>query len=86
MCYSYQFGDINIRFSEEDKEWDCLCSFPDSIELEKGISPRRLRSLALFGAAVILAYDGVLLEDFSYLPDDIPVWIQESIRKGIPDE
>jgi len=69
----------NIQFSEMDDEYSCLCTFPMN---DMGrLDPDRVRSLALFGAAVRLAFDGDL--EHGFLPDAVPVWIREEIDRVI---
>lgn len=73
----------NIQFSEMDGEWQCLCTFPHNDGKE--ISPSRLRSLALLGAAVVLAHQGDLEEEHNFLPHCVPIWIRDEITSKIKD-
>jgi hypothetical protein len=72
----------SLHFSDLDEEWECLCTFPynDQGKLDSS----RVRSLALLGAAVVLAHNGEL--DNPLLPNGVPEWIREEIKRIIPDE
>ncbi len=85
-CYPIAQGmcDVElISFSDMDDDWVCLCTFPHN-DGER-LTPERLRSLALLGAAVVLLYhreiDGPV-----YLSSDIPNWIVEEIKRLVPDQ
>jgi hypothetical protein len=73
--------DFSIQFSEMDDDWQCLCTFPHNDGAE--ISLSRLRSLALLGAAVVLAHNGELEEETNFLPLCIPKWIRDEITSKI---
>jgi len=73
----------------------CLCSWPD-VDGET-ISPKRLRSLALLGAATVLAQNRNEMLDaqatfwsdgtvFVSLPDGVPQWVRDEILRLIPEE
>jgi len=66
-----------IRFSELDEDYHCLCLFPlwrtGPLDIEE------VRSLALFGAAVRLAFEGQL--EHGFLPHAVPEWIREEIDR-----
>lgn len=71
--------DFELHFSDSDDVWGCLCTFPyndgDKLDAE------RVRSLALFGAAVVLASRGDLENGF--LPYAVPQWIQDEISRVV---
>ena len=73
------------HFSDSDDEFDCLCTFPHNDG--EALTVERLRSLALLGAAVVMAYDNpVSRDDYIFIPRDIPGWILDGIRGLLPEE
>ena len=70
---------LELRFSEMDDDYSCLCTFPMN-DMER-LDADRVRSLALFGAAVRLAFDGVL--EHGFLPSTVPEWIRDEIDRII---
>ena len=78
---SITWEDFTIQFSEMDDDWSCLCTFPHNDGVE--ILPSRLRSLALLGAAVVLAHQGELEEGANFLPHCVPQWIRDEITSKI---
>jgi len=75
---------VEIRFSESDDGYSCLCTFPFNDAVMGCLDADRVRSLALFGAAVRLAFDGEL--EHGFLPAAIPEWIRAEIDRVILDE
>jgi len=76
-----EWKQIGIQFSEMDDDWNCLCTFPHN---DQGvIDVSRMRSLALFGAAVVLAHNGELGSPI--LPNCVPEWIRNEIKRLLPD-
>ena len=75
----------NIMFSEDD-DVACLCTFPHNND-GKMWRPN-VESLAMLGAAVVLAHHGNLgsPEGYIYLPGDLPEWISEGINEWLRDE
>ena len=71
----YTVNDIDIRFSEADEEYSCLCTFPAN-----GIDLEVVRSLALLGTATVLACREDE-EDLWFLPHCVP----QEIRDGIDE-
>ena len=65
-----------IIFSEGD-DHGCLCTFPDN-DMEQ-MSTERIKSLAIFGAAVRLAMDDYFDGPYIFLPDALPKWILKGI-------
>jgi len=55
-CESYYFDTTPIKFSEQDDDIGCLCTFPDNDQTSTGerLDFGRVRSLAYLGAAVVL--------------------------------
>jgi len=74
--------DAAIQFSEGDDETACLCTFPHNFE-QTGLDTERVRSLALLGAAVVLAHQGELKEEYNYLPYCVPQWIRDGIASAL---
>ena len=73
----YEIGDYPLQFSEMDDDYVCLCTFPHNDQGE--LTPDRVRSLALLGAAVVLASNDDL--DHPFLPNFVPVWIRQEIDR-----
>jgi hypothetical protein len=76
-----KWQDMAIQFSEMDDDTACLCTFPHNFT--GGIDAQHVRSLALLGAAVVLAHQGELEDDYNFLPFCIPTWIRDEIEKRI---
>lgn len=75
---AYLVKDKYIRFSESDDEFGCLCTFPHNDG--EHLTEDRLKSLALFGAAVRLVLEGYYDDDDVFIPNDLPEWIIEGVR------
>ena len=74
----YHIEELGIQFSETDDTWRCLCTFPHN---DGGrLDAARVASLALLGAAVVLANRGDL--PHGMLPDAVPVWIRNEIKRN----
>lgn len=89
-----------IYFSESDDDWGCLCTFPHNDHGE--LTSDRVRSLALLGAAVVLAsHQADRLESAGrmagphllpaewetlILPQVVPQWIRDEIQRIVPVE
>ena len=81
----YEIGDYPLQFSEMDDDYVCLCTFPHNDQGQ--LLPDRVRSLALLGAAVVLASNDDL--DHPFLPNCVPVWIRQEIDRVmnyVPEE
>lgn len=80
---TYSIRNKHIRFSEDNDDYGCLCTFPHNDN--EYLSLDRLKSLALFGAVVRLVMDGYYddREDDGYIfiPQDVPEWILESVER-----
>ena len=73
----YQIGEYPLQFSEMDDDYVCLCTFPHN---DQGVlTPDRVRSLALLGAAIVLAHSNDL--DHPFLPNCVPGWIRKEIDR-----
>jgi len=92
-CDSYQlsvykgnghWGECFVRFAFSG-DYPCLCTFPSNYEGENAftLNGEHIISLALLGAAVKLAYEGRLTDDYYYIPDCIPEWIIKQIKQHI---
>ena len=90
-CYTYEipcdkgkgeWGTCYIHFSETE-DFPCLCTFPGNDEIEGKVDGETVLSLALLGTAVMLAYQGRLLEGYQYIPECIPQWIMKELRRHI---
>lgn len=88
----YPLGDSEkvVRFGYDDMRYGCLCTFPFNYSDHKfGI--RTVESLALLGAALCLSVNGGLQEvdyaddDEYVIPDCIPRWIRDEIRRNLGD-
>ena len=77
------YDDTFIRFSEMDDTFGCLCTFPWNNQENMDIDT--LRSLALLGAGVVLAYHNEI-DTPVFLPYGIPDWIIKGIDKYLPEE
>ena len=76
---SRSHGDSDyVRFSDMDDEFRCLCTFPGNDQEELDIE--RIKSLALFGAAVHLLMSGEL-DGPVFIPDGLPRWIVDAVRR-----
>ena len=71
----------SIQFSEMNDDWTCLCTFPHNYEPK--LDADAVRSLALLGAAVVLARRGDL--DGEMLPDCVPQWIRDELQRVTQD-
>jgi hypothetical protein len=79
----YSAEDRSIMFSDSELGYRCLCTFPTNDETT-GIDIERVRSLALLGAAVVLAhYNMADCGDCFFIPECVPDWIKEQIDKAI---
>ena len=78
-CDSYRTKDTTIRFNEFDDEGPgCLCTFPHNDQQE--LTPERLRSLALLGAAVVLArYEDSGFDGWCTIPNSLPKWVDKEV-------
>ena len=74
----YHVDGIDIQFSVfDDDDWVCLCTFPHN---DAGaLTSYRVASLALLGAATVLAHNGDL--STGALPEDVPEWIRSEILR-----
>jgi len=85
-CHTYtvwtRYGNRRVRFSEESDSVGCLCTFPHNDG--NALSVERVQSLALLGAAIVLAHAGEIGDgEITYLPDDVPPWIGRGIRQAL---
>lgn len=87
----YPLGyDSVVRFEYDDYRYPCLCTFPFNYKDHK-LDVGTVESLALLGAALCLSVNGGLerghyLCDTEYiLPDCIPRWIRDEIKKILGD-
>ena len=81
--YQVGSGDSDfVTFTEYD-EFRCLCTFAfhDGEELDI----ERIKALALFGAAVHLLMSGEL-DGPVFIPDGLPRWIVDAVRRIIFEE
>lgn len=84
-CYYYHIGPKDndwVRFGE-DQDIGCTCTFPINDRVY-GINKDRVFELALLGAAVAMYYNQEL-ELPAYIPESIPDWITDQIKKSIYD-
>lgn len=74
-----EWDEVEIQFSEMDDDTACLCTFPHNFN-EK-LDAEHVRSLAMLGAAVVLAHQGELKETVNFLPHCLPQWIRDEIKR-----
>ena len=79
---NYEVGHTYVRFSEMDEEFRCLCTFPtnDTFNGINELDIERIKSLALFGAAVHLLMSSEL-DGPVFIPDGLPRWIVDAVRR-----
>jgi len=77
-----KWENVDIQFSDTDDTTACLCTFPHNFE-QGGVDSEHVRSLALLGAAVVLAHQGELEDDYNFIPNCIPKWIIDEIDSKI---
>lgn len=88
--YPLGYGEKVVRFGYDDMRYGCLCSFPFNYSNHK-LGIRTVESLALLGAALCLSVNGGLEEvdyadnDEYVIPDCIPRWIRDEIRRNLGD-
>ncbi len=82
-CDIYHVSEhTKIQFGYMD-DFPCLCTFPTNNEaMDNKIDPYHVASLAMLGAAVVLAHRDNAPEYF-YIPQDLPEWIIDQIKKSI---
>lgn len=70
----------------EREDVRCLCTFPHNYREDPALVP--VRSLALLGAAVVLASREMLqpYDERHSIVDVLPAWIIEGIKAKTPDE
>ena|SRR3990167_11375119 len=77
------WGKVSIHFSDMDEDYSCLCTFPHNYTVDGVIKldKTEVRSMAVLGAMVALAYAGRIQhqQGYSYIPNDVP----EDVRKEI---
>ena len=88
-CKSYRIGAFNyakqesrdcyIEFSTASDDYVCLCAFPHNWTEQK-MDSDDVRSLAILGAAVILA-SREQEDDRIYIPNDIPAWMRAEVDR-----
>ena len=89
-CTSYRIGAFNyarqesidayVGFSEVDEDYRCLCTFPHNWT-EQRLDSNDVRSLAMLGAAVILASQTQDDDARVYIPQDIPEWMRAEVDR-----
>lgn len=80
--YSFVTSDLEtfrISFSEMDEDFGCLCTFPHNDQEQ--LSIERLISLAMFGAAVRLAFENKFNPGYIYLPESLPSWLVKEFTR-----
>ena len=76
---SGEWTNFKIQFSEIDDDTSCLCTFPHN-NGEK-LDKEDVRSLAMLGAAVVLAHRGELEDEYNFLPHCLPQWIRDELKR-----
>ena len=79
-CQRYTYNERTLYM---DEAVGCLCTFPANDY--QGVSAERVLSLALLGAAVVLAHSEDIGEDGKWLnvPKDLPPDLVEDIKQQI---
>jgi hypothetical protein len=87
----YPLGDDKVvRFGYDDYRYGCLCTFPFNY-LQHKLDIGTVESLALLGASLCLFVNGGLQKvDYAWddeyvIPDCIPLWIRDEIRRVLGD-
>lgn len=81
---SYVVHMSRISFSEGDDTFGCLCTFPhNDIAAGEKISSNRLVSLAMLGAATVLALEEELEPGSNYLPYGLPNWMVKEFGRWL---
>jgi hypothetical protein len=78
---SYRVRGKSIRFSDNDDEFMCLCTFPHNDQCHLDID--RLKSLAVFGAVVQLVLKGYYDDhkgEYIFIPHDVPPYVLRDVR------
>lgn len=83
---SGDWKDISFHFSQAEQGFGCLCTWPhDHPNYEERMDVDDLRSLALLGAAVVLAHAGKIeSRDDTIFPSDIPKWFIDELNRLLP--
>ena len=84
-CDYYEFEKTSIHFSDLNEETSCLCTFPYNEEIFKQLDPHIVRSLAMLGAAIVLVHQAEFNDDYMFLPEQLPEWIVNEIKKYVPN-
>lgn len=74
-----KWANAEIQFSEMDDDTACLCTFPYNFNGK--LDAEHVRSLAMLGAAVVLAHQGELGDDMNFLPHCLPQWVRDEIER-----
>lgn len=87
----YPLGDKKVvRFGYDDYRYGCLCTFPFNYQDHK-LSMGDVESLALLGATLCMYRNGGLQKveyadkDEYVIPDCLPLWVRNEIRKVLGD-
>jgi hypothetical protein len=90
-CHTYRVGSgrdkAYLRFSEGDDATTCLCTFPHNYAHDQAIDANTVRSMALLGAAVAMAWHGDLKPNDTgdvVLPASLPAWVVQAIDAAVP--
>ena len=84
------FLPVTVMFSEDGG--NCLCTFPHNNKRSDGtfdVGVRDVESLAMLGAAVVLAHHGIIPPDgemdwgVQSIESVVPSWLQRSIKAAL---
>lgn len=86
LVTGYSGEEYDLQFSESNDDWACLCTRLHTQDTEDGrLESATIRSLALLGAAVVLASRDDSALTSTLLPDGVPEWIRQEIIDTIPE-
>ncbi|MGV3515604.1 hypothetical protein [Luteitalea sp.] len=90
-CHTYRVGSgrdrAYLRFSEGDDATTCLCTFPHNYAHDQALDANTVRSMALLGAAMAMAWHGDLHPNDTgdvVLPASLPAWVVQAIDAALP--
>lgn len=83
-CKPIYVNEKRLFWNEGDDDWGCACTFPHNDAIERRLCVERVATLALIGAAAVLAHRDGEIETDDSLPGAVPDWIKAEIRRHLP--